>query len=965
MTGGPRAIRRDEVFAPPPSITAEIGLDDVEEVDRLPVTRFAAVAGPEPSESDALAGTRSLDTPAPGSVMPRFPQDEITDTATTVPLEDSSVTPPPGTPAPGTFIHDSERPPAPEPAAPRPRGVVAAKTQPDATAAKASEVAARAARAASLAAAAMPREGYEEPSAPEEARPARARRSERRGAVSSAQAARHTSPRRRRRLGTWLLLAGVPLVCGIAATVGTVYYMGERTEKAIVAAIRVASDDGLRTSYDHALVLASRRDDPAALARRARLHATLYLEHGDDEAGERATTLLDRRGDVSQGRAEAGIARIYVALAQADVETARRASIALPSDPAVDVEAARARASTALALGKLERAVSEAKVAVEERPTSPRHVALFAEITGLLGDRAAALAALDGVDADGSPAVRLARARIHARAGAYDVASSEAQVVLGPLSELASAPEKARAERVLGEVALAEEKAEAARAHFGAALEEPPPGDGEHMLGIAAGYLALGDIDAARKTVADAPETPAQAHARASVMAEIHLADGALDELAAVIGDAAPSAATSYLQGRLAEARGDIDVAIAKYESAANEASQFVRARARLGGIALRRGEVGHAITILEPAQERKPASIEVVPLLVDALLAARRTDRAEAVVDAALERLPEAAPLLVAKARVNLAADHVDEALAVLEGLTAAHPDDAVLQATLGEAARRSGDPEKAAAAYGRALEIAPGNPTALVGLVELAVEAADVESAQGAIAQAEQAGISGAGLDRARAQLLVLEGKGQEAVADLRRYARRARGDADLWAALGRAYAQAESYRAARNAFEQALKHQRSNVEAHLGLALVLTRLGDLGRAARSVAAAERAVERQELGARYEARTLAARGRLRFEVGAFADAKELAVKAIEKDEDAAEAHFLLAMIAVEANSDPIEHLRRANQGRATLPEAVAQLALRLPAGEERCVLARKYLSAAPRGYDARNVKRVLRRCR
>ena len=133
----------------------------------------------------------------------------------------------------------------------------------------------------------------------------------------------------------------------------------------------------------------------------------------------------------------------------------------------------------------------------------------------------------------------------------------------------------------------------------------------------------------------------------------------------------------------------------------------------------------------------------------------------------------------------------------------------------------------------------------------------------------------------------------------------------------------------------------------------------------AASAIGEAARVIDAKELGSRWEARLLAARGRLLFENGAFGDAERKAREALEKDEDCAEAHLLLAVIADAQGGDPVPELRRALAARSPAPEVLGQLVIFDRRADDRCELAQRYMRAAPRGIDARDVRAVARRCR
>jgi Tfp pilus assembly protein PilF len=215
---------------------------------------------------------------------------------------------------------------------------------------------------------------------------------------------------------------------------------------------------------------------------------------------------------------------------------------------------------------------------------------------------------------------------------------------------------------------------------------------------------------------------------------------------------------------------------------------------------------------------------------------------------------------------------------------------------------------------------------------------------------------------LDVARARLLVERGDGELALAALRGMVRSSE-SASLYVALGRAAYQAERDREAGDAFTRALEIERGSPWALLGIAEVRLREGSIPRAESNLEAARRNGERRNLGARFASRVKSLEGRIFFEQGNFSRAKERARQAIELDARNADAHLLLANVAMEEGEDPIPHFRAAIAGQAPQPEALGRLALRLR-GDEACDLARRYLERCPNGYDAPDVQGALRRC-
>ncbi len=319
---------------------------------------------------------------------------------------------------------------------------------------------------------------------------------------------------------------------------------------------------------------------------------------------------------------------------------------------------------------------------------------------------------------------------------------------------------------------------------------------------------------------------------------------------------------------------------------------------------------------------------------------------------------------LLLSRARVEIATDDVEHALATLNEVAEMRPDDPDVQAEIGDAAMGTGDRERATRAYERAIELSPRDRAALVGLARLSVSTDDPDAVQAAIERAEAGGVTGVDIDVLRARLGVLRGEGEAVIETLATAAHGSR-DADLLVALGRACFQAERDNDAVDAFNRALRVERDNPEALLGVAQVRARVAAPTRAAQAAQAASRAADASSATPWFRARVLAVLGRVSFELGRYEDAADKATRAIELDERTSEAHLLRAFIAETTGDDMVVHLRRAVEGRAPPPEAVGLLAKQIGRGDEACELARRYMAAAPNGYDAPDVRRVLGHCR
>jgi predicted Zn-dependent protease len=773
------------------------------------------------------------------------------------------------------------------------------------------------------------------------------------------------------RVGRWTLplptaiaLAGIPVLVVVLVVLGVRAFLASRAEDAIAAATVAAQRDGMAASLRRALELDADEasDESLAIARRARLYATATLEHGFEER-ERATSLLsslDGEGATSQ---DAHVAGTYLALDAGEIEAATERSM-LIDGAALDGEAGHARALLAYTRGELERAENEARAVVALDASAPRHVALLSAILVARGKAPEALTLLDAITVR-SPSVSLARSEALIALGR----AADALELLGVMeSELGSAVSRRQLTergRLRLAALIATGRLDDARAQLTQSLAERPVGSELFALDLLRAQLTLGDLEGARTLVAALPPQPARASERGLLSAEVSLASGELDAAERALGGVGESARASYLRGRVAEARGRDDEAKGHYQTAAQQASERVRATARLGAIALREEKVRDAIALLEPVLEGATSDAEVVSTLARAYLEADRGDDAARIVTAALAERPDALDLQLAKAEIDLVRGDAAGALATMRAVIERASQSARAQAMLGEAARREGQSALATEAFDRALALDAREPRALVGKVHLAIDATEPAEAAAALARAREQGA----VDRVLATELegrvqVMQGLGDEAMRTLRRPALRSR-DASLIAAFGWALAQAEADRDAIRQFERAVALDPGQVEAWLGLALSRTRRGDLGGASQAIGEAEGIIQRRTLGPRYEARLLAARGRLLYENGSFDDARTKAQEALAKDASCAAAHYVLGLVADARGSSPVEHLRAALAARSPSPEVLGQLLIFDDRAADRCDLARRYLRAAPRGLDARDARSAMRGCR
>jgi len=759
----------------------------------------------------------------------------------------------------------------------------------------------------------------------------------------------------------------VLLVATLVGTLGVRALMARRRSAAIAALVVAAEADGRPATLASAIaaIEATHDDDAESVALLARLEATGVLEQARDPA--RATALAARLVGEDAQLTNAQLARAYLLLARGEIDGARRAAMTLSASDELASEAARARALTAFAAGDLVRAIAEARVSVAAAPGAARPSALLAMLLARSGDAASALSTLEGVPgASLSPAVRLTRARVLlARRGAGDreAAAREAAEVLGTLASSTTPPERAGAHLVQAEVALA--AGDLVRAASEVREAQPAPADEAFGLAHADVLAATGASTEARTVLAALPPTSSDPQRRARVTATVALATNDLDGAERAIAQAGSGGAIDLLRGRIAEARGRTDEAKSLYERVPLDDVAMPAARTRLAAILLAAGRVRQASDALAPASERLPTDVDVVTLWARIRLELRDVAGARAALQRALAAGAGSLRLLAMKAEVELAAGDVEAAITTLRGAIALAPSDATLQVSLARAQRRAGRAAESRAAADAALQLDPASADALLVLAELATDGGDVAAANTAIARAEATGRApAADLARARMRVLVATGAGAAGVAAAETIARASR-DASLFVALGRLHAQAEQDDEAGDAFNQAVRLDPRDAEAWVGKVFLALRRGDLRGAGRGLEKAIELADARAASPELRARIETARGRLRFESGSFAEARERADAAIALDPRSAEAQLLLANIAIEQGGDPIPALRSAVGGIAPPGEAIGRLALRLPRGDEACAAARRYLETAPRGYDAEAVREVADRCR
>ncbi len=760
----------------------------------------------------------------------------------------------------------------------------------------------------------------------------------------------------------------------VLAAIALVVYLHLAHVSSVEDAALAAGDDARPGRIAEALELLSGDDAPDDLALRARLRAMSALDNGRSEDAARAEELLARveSDEKANARINARSARTYIALAAGRPTEAAQHVTGLAFAGPFAAEGAFAAALAGLSVGDLAHALETSQIAVERRSDSPRYVALRSRVLARAGRVDDALALLDGLPAEAkaSPAVRLARARVLVRAR-RDLDAARAEAAAVSEESTAAATEKAWAHLVLARVAALADDPVTARAELGRATEARPPGDEAFGLLVLETWLDLGAV---ARAAAEHEQLPADVSTdpgfRAQVAARLALDQGRLDAAGAALDRAPDEPRTKLLGARLAEARGRHDAARRLYRDAAAGEHVAVEAHARLGAMELLLGRPDEALAAARQALEGSANDPDAVSVAVRAHVAKQQLDEGMRLVTAALGAHPNDPRLLAARAVVDMAAERYTDALAGLRTAVEREEESAKLWAQLGEAARLVGEADEARQAYERAVGVDAREPTALAGLLKLAVAAEDVERARQALEKVVEADIVSLDVDRSQARFLVLSGAGHAGVDDVRRaIARRGASDADLWKNVGWLQYQAEVFDQAARSFARSLNNLGEgevDLEARLGLALAQIAMRSTSPAENTLENAATDAEGRDLPPYLRALHLATQARYQLAEGRLGPARNLAERALEIDADHWVAHEVVADVLDERNGDPTSHLQRAAAGVPPSVSAMGRLALRAEeTNDQVCAWARGYRRAAPTGRFDRRARQIVHDCR
>ena len=734
----------------------------------------------------------------------------------------------------------------------------------------------------------------------------------------------------------------------------------------VKGAVQAAGDDGRAASARAAIALLEGDGDAESRAVALRIRAMLVLA-GEEQDAAAVRSALEALPDGDEDiERERRIARTYLALADGQLATAMQEASGIVARGDHAAEAARARALAAWFVGNVEQALAAARIAVDQRPEAPRHVALFAELTARSGRVREALARLDDVPEERrNAATRIARARIMDREGGRQSEVSElAEAVLE--DGAATAHEKAWARLLLARTAATAGDRVTARQHLEQAAQAAPGGDELFTLALTEAALRI-ESDHLAQRFAERLPSPLSVDAgrRAQLSAELALARRELRTAEAALQTAPAGARTSLARARLLEARGQFDEARRLYLEAAADAAYRVPATVSLAAMELAQGNAREAVERITPLLTEHENHPDVVPVAVEAQLGLGNPQRAMEIVTPALDAYPSDVRLLAAKAHVQMALEQWEQALATLDSALRIEDDEADLHADRGRAARRLSRNEVAREAFDAALALNESHPVALLGRLELDVHELEPALGRQVLDRLDRAEVRSLELERLRGRLLVMENAGQSGVNEMRRAITRYGDDPTLVVSLAWLYVQAEQYSTAVRWFGRVIEGQEP-LEAVLGRVLAQIRMRASAPARSTMDAVLDSVDESALDAETRAELHAVLARLAHAGDNRVQAAAEAQRALELDPKNGEAHLVLADLAADREQDDTAHLEAALDARRPPSRPLAVLAMRAdPVTDAACDYARRYRRAAPAGQFARGVARVLRDCR
>ncbi|MGB0678058.1 MAG: hypothetical protein ACPGUV_00175 [Polyangiales bacterium] len=617
--------------------------------------------------------------------------------------------------------------------------------------------------------------------------------------------------------------------------------------------------------------------------------------------------------------------------------------------------------------GARDRALAYARSAWGKQRRAVRHAVLFAHLLATKHGKSAALRVLHRLGPiDDSPLLRLARARVlQARDPESAWAVAEADALQQVSAATLSPGQRAWTHLLLARHAASLDNRSQALRHLGHAARMVTHADVDLRRAVAQLLTEQGKGEQAAAVLAGLQtKTTSKPVGRSAAKGEVDALTLVRSHHPAMLQQALAAhgtgATAALIQGRLAWLQGQLSQAQMHYESAVAHKSTAQAATLGLATVHQARGEDAPALRVLQSAPEPSHGPVLAARAAQqwrqgDLQGAARTLQSAPA----SAQRHPHCQQM---RARLALSQGQLDAAAATLAKLMQQAKQDATTWTLRAALLRRRGDRTGAAKALTQALQRDANDVDAVAAMVLLKLE--DGQQAAAGQLLAPRHALSRQSLPYAQilADAFLDHGMGRIAADTLMPHVPSA-SQAAFWSRMGWAMIQAEQQGDARRAFKRALAADAQHVSALHGMALIEGRYGSFGQAQRSLVAMGRALQAQGFDPQANAHYIVAQARLSYERNDLGNAERLAQQALSLHPTLPAAHLVNAVVALERRQPHTEHLRRALQGQAPLPEVMGRLARKLPAGAQRLALFRRYLASAPRGYDASAAQKAVGR--
>jgi tetratricopeptide (TPR) repeat protein len=752
-----------------------------------------------------------------------------------------------------------------------------------------------------------------------------------------------------------MLQLGIGIAIGMTLMIALVLIMRHLMASAArEEAIATAMDTGTADALLEATNRTADDDEPGMRA--------LILSLASIEQGEDRDALAQSLAEPSPS-AEARIARSFVAISRGEAENALTLLEAgLMGNPVTLAEAFHARALALDALGRHNEAQMQAREAATQRPGSPRHTCLVAREALFAEDPTMATTVLGGVNLpDIHACVHMVRGLVALSRG--DLALAD-QSAAASLALPGTASDRGWAHYIRGRAAFLRNDETTARAELIQAAEAAPRADETLLLRTLRALLQARDVDNAQRLSARlAPTAPSPAR-RLEVTVEIALERRDFAAAEAALSSLPPTTRTSLVRARVLESQGRNDEALTHYASVINDPAVGADAALRQGRLLGRMGRMAESRAALETSARLSPGDAEIGAALARVALSQGDPRTARTVLDTAIRQHPEDARLQAVMAVLRATEGEGEGALSRARAAAQQAPTDPEIQLDVAQIARRIGNREAETAACAEAYRLDPLRFTSVLCLVRTASEAADFTRAGELLDQAAQRGAPAPDVNRARADLLVLQSRGAAGAAQVRRFLQTQRNDLALLSALARLQLQAEDTDEADSTARRVLERDEGHPEALYVRAYVANVNGAYARAIEYLDRISREGAARGITRQLSARVTALRAMVAFEESRYGDPGALVDQALHADPHCGTAHLLRALRTTERDAKRAE-LEAAVAGTETPAEAFGTLALIEGREGNGCALARQYLENAPSGYDHRDVEDLRSECR